>query len=178
MNTLDLWLALLLAYGLYTGYRRGLLVEVVGIVAFIVSLWLGFTLLHQAIDALAPYLGGTAARRFLPVIGFSGVFLSVVFMINRFGWLLRKSLRHSIFGSFDSLAGAAVGVFTYAFGLSVFFWLMQSLHLDFPAAATARSSLLYGYLQPLAPAVADRLAAAWPYGERWLQQFISRQAAF
>ena len=174
MNSLDLWLALLLLYGLYTGYRRGILVEIIGIVAFVVSLWLGFTLLQQAIDALAPYLGGGMARRFLPVIGFSGVFLSVVFIINRFGWLLRKSLKHTLFGSFDNLAGAAVGLFTYAFGLSVFFWLMQALHLDFPAAATTRGSLLYGYLQPLAPAVADRLAAAWPYGESWLQQFTGR----
>lgn len=164
MKLIDLFLLLPLAYGAYTGFRRGVLVEIIAVVAFVVSLILGFKLLNEAIAFLAPHVGESISRRFLPYIGFSGIFITVIFVINRFGWLLRKSLRYTIFGSFDSMAGAVVGVFTYAFGLSVFFWLMVTLNVDFPKRQQTADSLVYPVIRPLAPKVMSKLADSIPQG--------------
>jgi membrane protein required for colicin V production len=162
MNVTDLLLLLPLAYGAYTGFRRGVLVEIIAVVAFVVSLILGFKLLNEVIGLVAPYVGESVSRRFLPYIGFSGIFVTTIFLINRFGWLLRKSLRYTVFGSFDSMAGAAVGLFTYAFGMSVFFWLLATLSINFPKKQQTEASLVYPVIRPLAPQVMSKLADSIP----------------
>lgn len=162
MKLIDLLLLLPLAYGAYTGFRRGVLVELIAVVAFVVSLLLGFKLLNEAIAFLAPHVGESISRRFLPYVGFSGIFITTIFLINRFGWLLRKSLRYTIFGSFDSMAGAVVGVFTYAFGLSVFFWLLVTLNINFPKSQQTAESYVYPVIRPLAPKLMSKLADSIP----------------
>lgn len=170
MNTLDLFLLLPLVYGAYTGFQRGVLVEIIAVIAFVVSLILGFKLLNEAIGFLSPYLNEGIARRFLPYIGFSGVFITVIFIINRFGWLLRKSIRYTILGGFDSMAGAAVGLFTYAFGISIFFWLLTTFRVNFPAEHLRKESLVYPVLRPLAPKVMEKVSAAIPQRDVLLEK--------
>lgn len=170
MNPLDLILLVPLAWGAYTGYRRGVLVEIIAVIAFVVSLVLGFKLLNEAMAFLSPYLSERISRRFLPYIGFSGIFITVVFLINRFGWLLRKSLRYTIFGSFDSMAGAVVGLFTYAFGLSVFFWLLGTFKVDFPERRQTEGSYVYPIIRPLAPQVMNKLSEALPKGGKLMEK--------
>ncbi len=170
MKPLDLLLLVPLAWGAYTGFRRGVLVEIIAVVAFVLGLILGFKLLGEAIAFLAPHVGETVAKRFLPYIGFSGIFITVIFVINRFGWLLRKSLRYTIFGSFDSMAGALVGLFTYAFGLSVFFWLMTTFRVDFPKRSQTEGSYVYPIIRPLAPQVMNKLSDAIPKGGKLVEK--------
>lgn len=170
MKPLDLILLVPLAWGAYTGFRRGVLVEIIAVVGFVLALILGFKLLNEAIAFLAPHVGEAVAKRLLPYLGFGGIFITVIFLINRFGWLLRKSLRYTIFGRFDSMAGAAVGLFTYAFGLSVFFWLMTTLRVDFPKRSQTEGSYVYPVILPLAPQVMNRLAEAIPKGGKLVEK--------
>ncbi|SDN08902.1 CvpA family protein [Siphonobacter aquaeclarae] len=170
MNFLDLFLLLPLAYGAYTGFQRGVLVEIIAVVAFVVSIILGFKLLNEAIAFISPYVSETIARKFLPYIGFSGVFVLVIFTINRFGWLLRKSIRYTLMGSFDSMAGAVVGLFTYAFGVSLFLWLLSALHVGYPDKRQAAASMVYPVIRPLAPKVMDKVASAIPKQDRLIEK--------
>ncbi|OZI05298.1 colicin V production protein [Siphonobacter sp. BAB-5385] len=169
-NFLDLLLLVPLAYGAYTGFRRGVLVEIIAVIAFVVSLILGFKLLNEAIAFVAPYVGETVGRKFLPYIGFSSIFVLVIFTINRFGWLLRRSLRYTIFGSFDSMAGAVVGLFTYAFGISVFLWLLQALGMGFPNREQMTGSYVYPVIRPFAPKVLDKVSDAIPKRDRLIEK--------
>jgi membrane protein required for colicin V production len=68
---------------------------------------------------------------------------------------LRKSIRYTVFGSFDSLAGAVVGAFTWAFGISIFLWLITSIGIKFPKTEMD-NTYLYPLVKPLAPKVVEK----------------------
>jgi membrane protein required for colicin V production len=156
MKTLDIILLLPLAYGAWIGYSRGILIEVISVVAFIVSVVAGFKLLGLAVEWLAPHLGGGVAQRLLPYFGFSIIFFPIIFLIVRLGWLLRRTIKYTLLGSFDSLAGAIAGVFTWAFGISVFLWLIESVSIKLPAGSTD-GSYVYAIVRPLAPTIMGKV---------------------
>lgn len=159
MATLDILILIPLIWGAYNGYRKGLLVEIVAIIAFVLALIVGFKFLQFGIDLLAPYISRELARRFMPWLGFSLIFFPVVFMVNRIGYSLRRSLRYTLLGTFDSLAGAAVGIFTWVFGISVILWLFSFMNIRMPPNQT-RDSFMYPLLRPVAPKVMN-VATVW-----------------
>lgn len=163
MNTLDLFIIIPLAWGAFNGYRKGLLVEIVAVVAFIVAMIVGFKFLAFGIDLLSPYISRELARKLLPWLGFSVIFFPTVFLINQMGFALRRSLKYTLLGTFDSVAGAAVGLFTWVFGISVMLWLLSYMGVKMPIRHT-EGALLYPYVVPVAPMVMDKAAVWVPKG--------------
>jgi len=167
MKTLDILILIPLLYGAYNGYRKGLLIEIVAVVAFVVAMIVGFKFLSFGIELLAPYISYELARRLLPWLGFSVLFFPTVFLINQMGFALRRMLRATILGTFDSAAGAAVGIFTWVFGISVVFWLLSWAGIRMPARQTA-DTWMYPYVVPVAPKVMD-VASDWiPLGNKFM----------
>lgn len=170
MATLDLLMVIPLAWGAFNGYRKGLLVEIVAVIAFVVAMIVGFKSLAFGIELLSPYISRELARKILPWLGFSVIFFPTVFMINQLGFALRRSLRYTLLGTFDSLAGAAVGLFTWVFGISVILWLFSYMGVRMPPRQT-QGAFLYPYILPIAPKVMDK-AAVWvpkglEAGQKW-----------
>ncbi len=164
MNTLDLLIIIPLAWGAFNGYRKGLLIEIVGVAAFVIAMIVGFKFLRFGTDLLAPYLTAELVRRFLPFVGFSVIFFPTVFMVNRLGYSLRSMLRYTLLGTLDNLAGAAVGIFTWVFGISVFFWLLSTVGIQMPPKYRAES-FLYEYTLPIAPQIISVISDWIPLGE-------------
>lgn len=158
---MDLFIGLFLLWGAYQGYRKGLLLEIIAIVAFVIAVVVGFKLLNVSLSFLTPYVGGN--NRYLPYFGFSIIFFPIIFLVNKLGMLLRNSLRYTIFGSFDSMAGAIVGIFTWAFGISVFLWLINAVEVTLPYAATD-NSYLYPIIKPIAPKIIQKVSEIFPLG--------------
>lgn len=152
-----------LAWGAFNGYRKGLLVEIIAIIAFVVAMIVGFKFLAFGIDLLSPYISRELARKLLPWLGFSVIFFPTVFMINQMGFALRRSLKYTLLGTFDSVAGAMAGLFTWVFGISVILWLFSYMGVRIPASQT-EGTLLYLYIRPVAPMVMDRAAVWVPKG--------------
>ncbi|UHG90910.1 CvpA family protein [Spirosoma oryzicola] len=152
-----------LAWGAYNGYRKGLLIEVVAVIAFVVAMIVGFKFLAFGIELLSPYISRELARRLLPWMGFSFIFFPTVFMINKMGFSLRRSLRYTILGTFDSIAGAAVGLFTWIFGISVILWLFSYMGVKIPPRQV-EGAFLYPLIRPIAPKVMDKAAVWVPKG--------------
>ncbi len=159
-----------LAWGAFNGYRKGLLVEIVAVIAFVVAMIVGFKFLAFGIDLLSPYISREVARKLLPWLGFSIIFFPTVFMINQMGFAIRRSLRFSVIGTFDSVAGAVVGVFTWVFGISVILWLFSYMGVKIPPRQT-NGAFLYTYIRPVAPLVMDKAAVWVPQsleaGKKW-----------
>ncbi|AQG81159.1 CvpA family protein [Spirosoma montaniterrae] len=152
-----------LAWGAFNGYRKGLLVEIVAIIAFVVAMIVGFKFLAFGIDLLSPYISRELARKILPWLGFSIIFFPTVLMINRMGFALRRSLKYTLLGTFDSVAGATVGLFTWVFGISVILWLFSYMGVQMPPRQT-EGAFLYPYIRPVAPKVMDKAAVWVPKG--------------
>lgn len=159
MTTLDLLMLIPLAWGAFNGYRKGLLVEIVAVIAFVVAMIVGFKFLAFGIDLLSPYISREVARKILPWLGFSIIFFPTVFMINQLGLAIRRSLKFTVLGTFDSVAGAAVGLFTWVFGISVILWLFSYMGVKVPPRQI-NGAILYPYIRPIAPKVMDK-AAVW-----------------
>lgn len=160
MKTLDIILLIPLAWGAWTGYQRGIIIEVISVAAFILSVVMGFKLLGWAVEWLSPYFNSQLTQRLLPYFGFSVIFFPIIFLIVRLGWLLRRTIRYTIFGSFDSLAGAIAGVFTWAFGLSVFLWMIASVGINLPDK-TIEGTYLYPVVKPIAPKIIGKATGEW-----------------
>lgn len=169
-----------LAWGAFNGYRKGLLVEIVAVIAFVVAMIVGFKFLGFGIDLLSPYISRELARKILPWLGFSVIFFPTVLLINQMGSAIRRSLKYSVLGTFDSVAGATVGLFTWVFGISVILWLLSYMGVKMPPRQT-ESAFLYPYIRPIAPNVMDK-AAVWvpkglDAGKKWRAERIKPEGA-
>ncbi len=163
MNVLDLFFILPLLYGAYRGYQKGLFIEIIGVVAFVIAIVIGFKFLGYGMNLIAPAIGEHMANRFLPYLSFTIIFFPTIFLINKMGWMLRRALRFTILGTIDGFAGAIVGVFTWLFGISTFLWLMTSIDIKIPEKMV-KESLTYPVVAKVAPTVISKVSDWIPAG--------------
>lgn len=172
MKLLDILILIPLLWGAIHGYRKGLLIEIIGIAGLVVAMILGFKFLGLGMEVLTPYFGDGTAKRILPYIGFSAVFFPTIFLLNQFGYRIRRSLRYSILGTFDSFAGAMVGIFTWVFGISVFFWLVNMIGVKLPEHRTA-DTFIYPLIITVAPNVITKALTLMPEGSQLIKDWKS-----
>jgi len=175
MKLLDLLIAIPLAWGAVHGYKKGLLIEMIGVAAFVTALIIGFKFLGLGMEILEPHLTAGLARRILPFLGFAVIFFPTIFLINQFGYWLRKTLKFTLLGTFDSLAGGLLGIFTWVFGTSVFFWLLTTIGAKIPEHRT-EGTHLYPLIVPVAPVIISKAVEWIPAGSRlireWKQEYL------
>jgi membrane protein required for colicin V production len=152
MQTIDIIIIIPLLYGAYKGYRRGFIVEIVSIAAFVISVLVAFKFLNESTGFVSKYITNPLTARLIPYISFAVLFLPIVFLINKLGWLLRSSTKSSLLGSFDTFVGAAVGLLTWTFGVSIVFWLISSVGIKI-AENQIDKSIIYPIIAPVAPKV-------------------------
>lgn len=160
MRVLDLILLIPLILGAYTGYRRGLIMELVGIIALILAILGAFKLLHAGIEFLSRYI--PEYSNFIPFIAFIGIFIGILILVNLLGKLTKRFLDLTILGTFDNFAGALIGIFKWAFLTSIVLWLSLQVDLKIPDQLT-ENSILYPYIVELAPTVGEYLSAIFPF---------------
>ena len=136
--------------------------EFVGIVAMIAAILGAFKLLHEAIAFLNQYI--PEYSNFVPFIAFLGLFVGILILINLLGKLTKKLVDLTLFGLFDNLAGAIIGIFKWAFIISVLLWLFLQVDIKIPDKLTS-NSFLYPYLLDLAPTIGQYIASVFPFAE-------------
>lgn len=150
MEAIDIFILVFLAIGAYSGYKQGLFISILSVVAFIIALILAFHFMDWGAQRLAQHV--TELTFVLPFIAFIMIFLGVILIIRGLAYLVKKTLDFTILGSVDSIAGGVLGVLKTAFILSFFLWIAASLEFKFTEEWTADSKS-YPLIQPLAPAV-------------------------
>ena len=104
MPAIDFLIVVLLAWALYRGYKRGLLMELTGFLALIPAFWVAANFSRAGASVLQPYAG---KGFFLPLLGFLFIFFIVLFGTRYLMKLIRGLIRVSFLGQADRLAGAA-----------------------------------------------------------------------
>lgn len=160
MSTIDIILLVPLVYGAYQGFRKGFLLEVIAILAFILAIVGGFKLLHIGMDLLNDNFN--ISGKLLPYIAFVVIFLAIILGINLLGKALKKIIDLTLLGTVDNLAGLVVSVLKWAFGLSIILWLTDSFGVALPEGWT-EDALLYPIILPLAPRVVELLSGFMPF---------------
>ncbi len=159
MNGLDVILLVFFILGMVSGYRSGFLVSLFSLLAIFLGILAGFKLMGEAMLTLNEYYA--IDEKILPYVAFAIVFLLVLIIVNLLGKLLRSALDKTLLGSVDQLAGAVLGVLKTAFIISVLFWIMHSMEMDF-LHRWKEDSLLYPYTVDFAPKVTNWIGELMP----------------
>lgn len=172
MNPLDLLLLLPLVVGIAKGYRRGLVLEAVSLLAFVVGVVGGLYLLSAAIPMVRTYLGELFGL--LPLVSFLLVLVAIMWGVHLLGGLVKTAVHLTPLGVLDHLLGAAAGGLKWLLGLSLLLHgtalaglpllapdlAAGSVVLPWVRQATPLALQLTGYVLPFAQDLLARLKAA------------------
>lgn len=125
MNTIDLLVLLALAVAVWSGWRRGFVVQAGSLAGLGAALWAAW----RYGDTVAAWLGldaDTAAAG-----GFVAVLVAVLLLTGIAVRLVRGVCRFAGLGLFDTLLGVAVSLFKWLLLLGVLFSALDSLNSDY-----------------------------------------------
>jgi membrane protein required for colicin V production len=159
VGILDLIIVVFLAMGAFSGFRQGLFVSLLSMVAFFIGIILAFQFMDWGARILAEKIDEMTFL--LPFLSFLLIFIVVVFSIRTLAFLVKKTIDFTLIGPIDSFAGAVLGILKSAFGISILLWIMHSFEFDL-AIQWAEESKFYPYIQPIAPFLLKLLDVYFP----------------
>ena len=159
MNVLDAIILIPLIFGAYKGFRKGLLMELVSIIALVLAIIVSFRFMQKGIEFLMPHLG--AENSMLPVFAFIMIFMGVLVGVFYTGKILKKILNFTPLGWIDDVAGGVLGLLKWSLVLSTLLWLFDKGGIILPDDLTSES-LLFPYLVLYAPKLLEFVANVFP----------------
>ncbi|MGI4875336.1 MAG: CvpA family protein [Janthinobacterium lividum] len=149
MAPLDLLLLLPLGVGVVKGYRRGLVLEVVSLLAFVLGVVGGLSLLSAAVPVVRSYLGELFGM--LPLVSFLLVLVGIMWGVHLVGSLLKKAVHLTPLGVLDNLLGGAAGALKWLLGLSLLLHGSALAHLPLLAPSLVVGSVVMPWVQQATP---------------------------
>lgn len=162
MEVIDIVLAIPLIFGMYHGFRKGLIMEVVNLLALILALIGGFKLMDQCLIILIEFFGGKPHPLF-PFLAFVLVFAGIIIGVNILGKMLKGLIGMTILGSFDKLIGAFIGLIKWSFGVSLLLWLVNMFAPELFDEEMRKNAVLFPLLLGFAPHVFHILMGLLPF---------------
>lgn len=154
-----------LVFGAVMGFRKGLLLEIVGILAFVLGIIGGFKLMELGMTYLDGYFEDF--DHLLPFISFIVIFLGILLLVNLLGKAVKKVLDMTLLGGVDKFAGAVVGIAKWAIGLSLILWLTNNFGIELPGQD--EELVLYPYLKDLGPNLISSMSVVLPFAEEMIE---------
>ena len=171
MSTIDIVILVFFSIGAYSGYKKGLLLEIISLSAFFIAIIMGIKLMDWGITLLSQFIEGYDA--FLPMIVFVIIFIAIVLVMNMLGKAVKKVLDMTLLGSIDDVAGAILGIVKWALMLSIFFWLYDSFGGGFSESIIG-NSYLYSPVSKFAPGLLGLVSGIFPF----IQEFFENSKDF
>jgi membrane protein required for colicin V production len=106
----------------------------------------------------------------LPYISFAIIFLIVMVVISLIGRIIKNSVDKTFLGKIDSVAGAALGLVKFAFGISVMIWLIEAFEIALPEG-WKEGSTLYPMAAKVAPMLSEYFGEFLPFFKETFKQF-------
>lgn len=153
MPFIDFAILLLLIWAVYSGWRHGLLKELVSAVGFVVGLFIAASLYSAFGEHLAPRIG--ASVTVASIVAFLVLWIVVPIVLGMLANILTKALKGMHVGLPNSLLGAAVSVVKYLVLMSCVFNVLSFLGMVSPQKA--EESFFY---EPVRSSL-GRAFAAW-----------------
>jgi membrane protein required for colicin V production len=169
MSAFDILLLIPLGVGAVKGFRRGLVLEVTSLLAFVLGVIGGLVLLNDAIPLVRHYVG--EAFGLLPLVSFLLVFVAIVWGVHLLGSFLKTAVHLTPLGVLDNLGGGIAGVLKWVLGLSLLLHgigmaglqllsptlIADSQVLPLVRQATPVALAIVGFVMPFAGTLLDKL---------------------
>lgn len=158
MAIIDFIILIPLLWGGYQGFKKGLVMELITIIAFILGVTLGFLFMDWGIELLKPHIQDGSV---IPYISFILIFLLVLFGVLMLGKLIKGLVNITLMGSIDKIGGSVFGILKWAFAISIFLWLTERAQIEVPSNIT-EGALIYPKLLSYGPFLIDTVASVFP----------------
>ena len=155
---IDAAYVIILIFAAIKGMRKGLIVAVFSIIAFIAGLAAALKLSAVVANRLAIQFGSTGT--WLPLLSFLLVFILVVFLIHLGAKLIQKTFETVMLGWVNRIGGMLLYIALYTFIFSIFIFYAVQVNLIKPD--TRAASFFYPYIEPLGPKVIDGIGKIIP----------------
>ncbi len=155
---IDIIFLLVLVLAIFKGIRKGLVIGLFSLVAFMIGLAAALKL--SVVVANYFRSSATSISKWLPLISFLLVFIVVVLLVGLVARLIKKTLQFAMLGWLDRLGGIVLFVALYTFIFSIFLFYAAKLYI-IPADVIANSKV-YPYIAPWGPKVMDTLGKVIP----------------
>lgn len=109
MNGIDIFIGVLLIFGLFRGFQKGLVLEFSSLIALVLGLIGAFTFSDYTKSYLLQWLKWE--EEYLQIAAFLITFLAIVIAISLIGRLLTKILQAIALGGVNRILGAVFGFF-------------------------------------------------------------------
>jgi membrane protein required for colicin V production len=166
LNTADIILIVLLVAGAISGYKTGLILELISIIAFILAILGGFKLLHVGMEYVSKVYDGFGTL--LPFVAFLVLFVLIIILVNTVGKILKKIIDWTPLGFFDNIFGAVLGVLKWALAISIVIWVVSALHIDFAEEQLSKSRIL-PITNRMLTSVGDFISTIFPSFEDYIK---------
>ena len=168
---IDVVYIILIVIACFKGLRKGFIIAVFSVLGFIIGITAALKLSAVVAVKLAAHTG---VAKWLPAVSFLLVFLAIAFAVNLVGKIIQKTFETVMLGWLNRLAGVTLYILLYSIIYSVF--LFYAVQLHFINVETASNSIVYPYLQPLAPKIINLMGSVIPWFKNMfteLEQFFS-----
>jgi len=155
---IDIAFVLAMIFAIFKGLRKGLILGIFSLLAFIIGLAAALKLSVVVAGWLKNSAGSFS--KWLPLISFILVFIAVVFLVNLAARAIKKTMQFAMLGWLDSLGGMILYLAIYTIIFSVFLFFADKLFLI--QAATIHDSKIYPYVAPWGPDVINNLGKIIP----------------
>ena len=155
---IDIIYAIIIVIALFKGYRKGLIIAIFSIVAFIVGLAAALKLSAT----VAAYLQNSVSisGKWLPFLSFAMVFGLVAVLVGMGGKLIEKTFEMGLLGWANRIGGILLFVILYTIIFSIFLFYAEKIHLF--EEATIQSSKVFPFIKPWGPKVINAFGTILP----------------
>jgi membrane protein required for colicin V production len=168
---IDLIYAVLLIIAVFKGIRRGFIIAIFSVLAFIIGLAAAMKL--STVVATQLDTSTNISSKWLPFISFLIVFLLVVFLVRIVARIIEKSVEFALLGWVNRLLGIILYVALYTTIYSILLFYAVQLHVIKPE--TILASRTYSFIEPWGPYAINGLGALIPWFKdmfRQLEEFF------
>lgn len=166
MVILDILILVPLIWSAYKGFTKGLMIELLTLVAIVASIVLSFKLLHGAIILLKNNLEKVPPM--LPVLVFVGLFVGILVILVMLNNMFKNIVYQTPLKSMDNALGALLGLFKAALLVSSVLWLINKSEAVF-GKEILKESVLAPIIMPITTATFKVFSIILPFVKDLLQ---------
>jgi membrane protein required for colicin V production len=155
---IDTIFVVLLAFAVFKGYSKGLIMAVFSVLGFIVGLAAALKLSNTVAQTISTQ---TNLGKWAPALAFFGVFIATAIVIRIVGNIVQKTFETVMLGWANKIGGILLFAFLYSTIYSVF--IFYAVQLKIFTDDTTNASVSYGYLKQLGPWVINGFAVIMPW---------------
>lgn len=133
MTALDIATLVVLGFSIYGGAKKGLISQLVGIIAIILGAWASMMFNQPFSEWLSGYMTSVPAGT-LKIISYIAIFVIVMILLTLLGVVITKVVKLVMLGWLNRLLGAAFSVILCCLALGIVAVLFDSLYAAWASA--------------------------------------------